>query len=72
MPGQHPISSERVEQSPLNDLDVTESSPDWLNFDNAFENIDTLLGSAGADLSNELLKPFNYEGLDFFDTGSGS
>ena len=72
MPGQHPISSERVEQSPLNDLDVTDSSPGWLNFDNAFENIDTLLGSAGADLSNELLKPFNYEGLDFFDTGSGS
>lgn len=72
MPGQHPISSERAEQSPLNDLDVTDSSPGWLNFDNAFENIDTLLGSAGADLSNELLKPFNYEGLDFFDTGTGS
>lgn len=49
--------------------DLTES-PDWLNFDNAFENIDTLLGSSGADLSNELLKPFNHEGLDFWNPGS--
>lgn len=72
MPGQHPISSERVEQTPLNEFAFSEPSSNWLSFDNAFENIDTLLGSAGADLSNELLKPFNYEGLDFFDTGTAS
>jgi len=38
-----------------------------LNFDTAFENIDTLLGSSGADLSMELLAPFNYEGFGFLD-----
>ncbi|KAF2814463.1 uncharacterized protein BDZ99DRAFT_410999 [Mytilinidion resinicola] len=68
MPGQHPISSERAEQFPMNDFDFTDSSPDWLNFDTAFENFDTLLGSSGADLSNELFKPFNYEGFDFLDS----
>ena len=41
------------------------SSPDWLNFDNAFENMDTLLGSSGADLSMELLKPFSYDAWAF-------
>jgi hypothetical protein len=65
MPDQHPISSERAEQFPMNDFDFSDSSPDWLNFDTAFENFDTLLGSSGADLSNELFKPFNYEGYDF-------
>jgi len=41
------------------------SSPDWLNFDNAFENMDTLLGSSGADLSMELLRPFSYDAWAF-------
>ena len=36
-------------------------SQDWLNFDNAFENMDTLLGSSGADMSMELLRPFSYD-----------
>jgi hypothetical protein len=64
--GHHPsVSSERADASSLSSFNLTES-PDWLNFDNAFENIDTLLGSSGADLSNELLKPFNYQGLDFW------
>jgi hypothetical protein len=36
-------------------------SPDWLNFDTAFENFDAVLGSSGADLSMELLRPFNFE-----------
>lgn len=31
---------------------------DWLNFDAAFENMDALLGSSGADLCMELLRPF--------------
>jgi len=41
------------------------SSQDWLNFDNAFENMDTLLGSSGADLSMELLRPFSYDAWAF-------
>lgn len=36
-------------------------SPDWLNFDAAFENFDAVLGSSGADLSMELLRPLNFE-----------
>ncbi|KAK8194795.1 hypothetical protein IWZ00DRAFT_501407 [Phyllosticta capitalensis] len=36
-------------------------SPDWLNFDNAFENMDTLLGSGGADLSTELLRGLDWD-----------
>ena len=36
-------------------------SPDWLNFDTAFENFDAVLGSSGADVSYELLKPFNFD-----------
>jgi hypothetical protein len=40
-------------------------SQDWLNFDNAFENMDTLLGSSGADLSMELLRPFSYDAWAF-------
>jgi hypothetical protein len=36
-------------------------SPDWLNFDTAFENFDALLGSSGPDVSMELLKPFNFD-----------
>jgi hypothetical protein len=40
-------------------------SPDWLNFDNAFENMDMLLGSSGADLSMELLRPFSYDAWAF-------
>lgn len=39
-------------------------SPDWLNFDNAFDNLDTLLGSSGADVSNEMLRPFSHDMLD--------
>ncbi|KAK3065633.1 hypothetical protein LTS18_002593, partial [Coniosporium uncinatum] len=31
---------------------------DWFNVDAAFENMDALLGSSGADLSIELLRPF--------------
>lgn len=38
-------------------------SPDWLNFDTAFENFDAVLGSSGADLSMELLRPFNFESM---------
>jgi hypothetical protein len=41
------------------------SSQDWLNFDNAFENMDTLLGSSGADMSMELLRPFSYDAWAF-------
>ena len=36
-------------------------SPDWLNFDTAFENFDAVLGSSGADVSMELLRPFNFD-----------
>jgi hypothetical protein len=43
-----------------------ETSPDWLNFDAAFENFEGLLGSSGADLSNELFRPLNYETLEGF------
>jgi hypothetical protein len=39
----------------------TTVSPDWLNFDAAFENFDAVLGSSGADLSMELLRPLNFE-----------
>ncbi|KAJ9649482.1 hypothetical protein H2199_000257 [Coniosporium tulheliwenetii] len=66
IPSQHPTSSTRAELSPLGSFDFTES-PDWLNFDNAFENFDTLLGSSGADISSELLKPFSYGAFDFLD-----
>ncbi|KAF2843087.1 hypothetical protein M501DRAFT_985231 [Patellaria atrata CBS 101060] len=47
-----------------NGLGLSDSS-DWLNFDYAFDNMDTLLGSAGADLSNEILNPFSYNTMDF-------
>jgi hypothetical protein len=43
-----------------------EQSPDWLNFDAAFENFEGLLGSSGADLSNELFRPLGYESLEGF------
>lgn len=36
-------------------------SPDWLNFDTAFENFDALLGSSGPDVSMELLRPFKFD-----------
>jgi hypothetical protein len=36
-------------------------SPDWFNFDTAFENFDAVLGSSGADVSMELLRPFNFD-----------
>jgi hypothetical protein len=63
-PGQHPTSSERapMQAPPPNSFNFTETSPDWLNFDNAFENFESLLGSSGADLSNELFRPLGYEG----------
>jgi hypothetical protein len=41
-------------------------SPDWLNFDAAFENFDAVLGSSGADQSMELLRPFNFEDFGSF------
>ena len=47
-------------------FDFSEASPDWLNFDAAFENFEGLLGSSGADFSNELFRPLNYETLDGF------
>jgi hypothetical protein len=47
----------------------SDHSPDWLNFDNAFENFDMLLGSSGADLSMEMLRPFGDGGFGY-DTGS--
>lgn len=46
-------------------LEFTEASPDWLDFDNAFENFAHLLGSSGADMSNELFRPLNYDVDDF-------
>lgn len=36
-------------------------SPDWLNFDTAFENFDAVLGSSGADVSMDLLRPFHFD-----------
>ncbi|KAF1959774.1 hypothetical protein CC80DRAFT_466903 [Byssothecium circinans] len=73
MPGQHPTSSERADRqqqlvasatlAPAG-FDFSDASSDWLNFDTAFENFEGLLGSSGADLSNELFRPLNYEGLD--------
>ncbi|KAF2730800.1 hypothetical protein EJ04DRAFT_499795 [Polyplosphaeria fusca] len=70
-PGQHPTSSERAERAPLASFDFSETSPDWLNFDAAFENFEGLLGSSGADLSNELFRPLTYESLDGFLDPSG-
>ncbi|KAF1813036.1 hypothetical protein P152DRAFT_336219 [Eremomyces bilateralis CBS 781.70] len=43
-------------------MDLTDSL-DWLNFDNCFDNMDTLLGSSGADMSMEMLRPFDDGGL---------
>lgn len=67
-PGQHPISSERADRAPMppTGFGFAEQSPDWLNFDAAFENFEGLLGSSGADLSNELFRPLNYETLEGF------
>ncbi|KAH9871970.1 hypothetical protein J1614_006229 [Plenodomus biglobosus] len=67
-PGQHPTSSERGERAPMPPTvyGFAEQSPDWLNFDAAFENFEGLLGSSGADLSNELFRPLNYETLEGF------
>ena len=67
-PGQHPTSSERAERAPLSSagFGFAEQSPDWLNFDAAFENFEGLLGSSGADLSNELFKPLNYDIVEGF------
>jgi len=45
---------------PFAPLDL-HASPDWLNFDAAFENMDLLLGSSGPDLSMELMRPFSYD-----------
>lgn len=58
---QHTVSNERVAQTPPASAEFNNESPDWLNFDNAFENIDTLMGSSGADLSSELLRSFNWD-----------
>ncbi|KAF2645130.1 hypothetical protein P280DRAFT_496214 [Massarina eburnea CBS 473.64] len=53
-------------------FDFSDASPDWLNFDTAFENFEGLLGSSGADLSNELFRPLGYDGLDWgVEGGSG-
>lgn len=52
--------------APQGTFDFPDASPDWLNFDTAFENFEGLLGSSGADLSNELFRPLNYESLDGF------
>ena len=75
-PGTHPTSSERGERAPAvasgggvaggGFAGFAETSPDWLNFDAAFENFEGLLGSSGADLSNELFRPLNYETLEGF------
>ncbi|KAF3036455.1 hypothetical protein E8E12_005815 [Didymella heteroderae] len=66
-PGQHPTSSERADRAPITTaFGFAEQSPDWLNFDAAFENFEGLLGSSGADLSNELFRPLNYETLEGF------
>ncbi|CAN9405450.1 unnamed protein product [Alternaria alternata] len=69
-PGQHPTSSERADRAPMAGppagFGFAEQSPDWLNFDAAFENFEGLLGSSGADLSNELFRPLNYETLEGF------
>jgi hypothetical protein len=69
-PGQHPTSSERADRAPLQappgGFGFAETSPDWLNFDAAFENFEGLLGSSGADLSNELFRPLGYEAFDGF------
>jgi hypothetical protein len=79
-PGTHPTSSERGERAPAGATAASaaasaaavgfggfaETSPDWLNFDAAFENFEGLLGSSGADLSNELFRPLNYETLEGF------
>jgi hypothetical protein len=67
-PGQHPTSSERapMQAPPGNGFGFAETSPDWLNFDTAFENFEGLLGSSGADLSNELFRPLGYETFDGF------
>jgi hypothetical protein len=67
-PGQHPTSSERADRAPMppTGFGFAEQSPDWLNFDAAFENFEGLLGSSGADLSNELFRPLNYDTLDGF------
>ncbi|KAF2828455.1 hypothetical protein CC86DRAFT_465275 [Ophiobolus disseminans] len=65
MPGTHPTSSERApmqEPPQQNGFGFADTSPDWLNFDTAFENFEGLLGSSGADLSNELFRPLGYEG----------
>ena len=62
---QHAVSSERSEQTPSTSTGFSTESPEWLNFDNAFENMDTLLGSSGADLSSELLKGFSWDIGDF-------
>jgi len=62
----HPTSSERAPmQAPLpptNGFGLNETSPDWFNFDAAFENFEGLLGSSGADLSNELFRPLGEGG----------
>jgi len=61
-----PTSMEQPEM-PLSAGFETHVSPNWLNFDAAFENFDAVLGSSGADLSMELLKPFNFEDFASFD-----
>ncbi|KAF2133380.1 hypothetical protein P153DRAFT_308147 [Dothidotthia symphoricarpi CBS 119687] len=64
-PGQHPTSSERANRAPMPPgFGFSETSPDWLDFDAAFENFEGLLGSSGADWSNELFKPLNYDTLE--------
>jgi len=61
-PGSLPVNPNGVqfEPSPFSGMNMN-ASPDWLNFDNAFENMDMLLGSSGADLSMELWRPFSYD-----------
>lgn len=64
-PGQHPTSSERIDRVPMAPPPgaTYDFSENWDNIDTAFENFEALLGSSGADFSNELYRPLHYEGV---------
>lgn len=63
--GQYP-SSIGGKASPSEGNHIT-SPTNWLDFDNAFENFNSLTGISGGDLSSDLFGTFNYDGYDIFD-----
>lgn len=69
MTGQY--SSSNGELASPSDVNYGTSPTDWLDFDNVFENFNSLTGISGGDFSNDIFSTFNYDGYDVFDSNGG-